>query len=83
MSPPATTSGPPEDAVFVEVDRLAEARLVRAATFGYAIWNGSDNVDVFAPDGSQVCWARVDIADLPSISQLMVELLEFTQRLAA
>jgi len=66
-----------------DVDRLMDAHLVRATPSGYALWDGIDTVDVFARDGSHVCWAKVACPDLPSASQLMVELLALAPRLAA
>jgi hypothetical protein len=81
--PPTTVSPRPDPALHIDVDRLAGAWLVRAEPSGYALWNGAEDVDVFAPDGTHVCWAKVPSADVPHTSQLMVELLELTPRLAA
>jgi hypothetical protein len=66
-----------------DVDRLMDAHLVRASASGYALWGGGDTVDVYGRDGGHVCWARVACADLPTASQVMVELLALAPRLAA
>jgi hypothetical protein len=67
----------------VDVDRVMDAHLVRATASGYAVWCGGDTVDVYGRDGAHVCWARVACPDLPTASQVMVELLALAPRLAA
>jgi hypothetical protein len=66
-----------------DVERLMDAHLVRATTSGYALWDGGETVDVYGRDGRHVCWAKVACHDLPTASQLMVELLALAPRLAA
>jgi hypothetical protein len=66
-----------------DVDQLMDAHLVRASVSGYALWSGGDTVDVYGRDGEHVCWAKVARADLPTASQVMVELLALAPRLAA
>jgi hypothetical protein len=66
-----------------DVERLMDAHLVRATVSGYALWSGDDTVDVYGRDGAHVCWAKLSCADLPTASQVMVELLALAPRLAA
>ena len=56
--PPTKASPRPEPALHIDVDRLAAAWLVRAEPSGYALWNGADDVDVFAPDGATCAGPR-------------------------
>ncbi|HXX90909.1 MAG TPA: hypothetical protein VEI83_11890 [Acidimicrobiales bacterium] len=73
----------PETALYVEVAMLEAAQLIRADASGYALWTADESVDVYGADGAHLCWARIGALDVPTTSQLMVELLSFTARIAA
>jgi hypothetical protein len=81
-SPPAPALPCLGSSVNIEADALRSARLVRATALGYALWNGDDAIEVHAADGTHLRSFRVPTSDLPTISQLMLDLLEVGEVIA-
>jgi len=77
------TMPPPLGAVLVDVDELGSARLVRANPGGYAIWGAGEDVDTYGADGTHLSWARAPWTDVPTASQSLLDLLQYSTRLAA
>ena len=63
-----------------ETADLQRAWLVRARPGGYALWNGTDVVDVFDAGGAHRRAVRVPPADLSTLAQLMLDLLALAHR---
>lgn len=68
--------------IAVSVESLCSSSLIRANRFGSVAWDGVNKLTGFAADGTEVCSARVEVGDLPSISQLLRDLLALLPRLA-
>lgn len=69
-----------EDGVQITVDDLQRAWLLRAKPSGYALWDGSDTVDVYTAEGTHLRAVRVPAADLSTLSHLMLDLLALARR---
>lgn len=66
--------------VLIDVDDLQGAWMVRARPWGYALWDGGQNVDLFAADGTHRRTVPVASADLSTLSHLMLDLLALIRR---
>ena len=66
-------------ALRVDVTALCNASLVRATALGYALWDGQETIAVHRADGRELRRVRVPPGNLPTMSQLMLDLLELTE----
>lgn len=79
---PAMDAAPSgEQTVQVAVDDLERSWLVRAKPWGYAVWDGDKNVDVYGAEGGHLGEAQVSAADLATLSHTMLDLLGTIRRL--
>lgn len=78
--PVADPDHPVRPMLRAETADLQRAWLVRARPSGYALWNGSDVVDVFDAGGAHRRAVRVPPADLSTLAQLMLDLLALARR---
>ena|SRR5579872_6204090 len=74
------TTNDGEDGIQITVDDLQRAWLLRAKPSGYALWDGSDTVDVYTAEGTHLRAVRVPAADLSTLSHLMLDLLALARR---
>lgn len=74
--PPPPIGVPLGATIKLELKELCQAQLVRATPLVYALWKGAETIDIYSRDGLQLRTVRVPTSDLPTISQLMHDILE-------